>query len=239
MTFTTQHRYLSVIGAAYNNTEKWQFGLRLTDCPGTNDAIAAAAAPIFKNWWTNLANFAGTQNAGAPNTHELKEIKVATVDVDGTYPPNTVSSSFFYPAATLGPNVPPTAMLPQASVAATLLTAIPRGRGSKGRIFLPPSTWATTGADGRMTPVNAGNIANGVKNFILLLNAEPSIGSVAVMSRGKAAPLPPVLGKRPKYTYPNPGTTAIATSVRVGLVVDTQRRRRRALAELPVTVVIA
>jgi hypothetical protein len=59
------------------------------------------------------------------STHRLTEVKVARIDVAGTYPPAEVSYSHFYLPPIGGGASPPTGMLAQGTIAATLTTALP------------------------------------------------------------------------------------------------------------------
>jgi hypothetical protein len=236
--YTATHQYLSVIGEAFNLTEKWQFGLRLQDATYTNDAVAFAAQSVLKDWWTASGTFGVNTGFGSLNTHTISEIKVAKVQPDGTYPAGTISSSYFYPVPVAGVNVPDKHTMPQDSVAITLTTPVPRGLGSKGRIYLPPSTRYQIEVDGRLAITSAQSIMDSVRLLLQGLNAKLEIGTISVMSRGRGVPNPPVLGKKPTYTYPNAGVTNAVTGIKVGRVIDTQRRRRRSITELPLSVAI-
>jgi hypothetical protein len=228
MPYSQQHQLISCIGDCYGATERWQFGLRITDGGVSNQVTADAVAPYFQTWWQ-----LSTGDYFGPNlTHRLTEIKVARIDEDGTYPPTDVSAShFFVPplTSTLGPIV---GMLPQNTVVASLITALPRGLASKGRIYLPPSIRATVvDATGLMTTANAQALANSTWTLIQAINANSVVGNVAIFSRGKGVARYDAEHKRVEYDYPNPGAMNVVTGVRVGRVVDTQRRRRRQLVE--------
>lgn len=230
--FDDIHLYATVIGDSYNSTERWQFGFRMTAGALPNDppTVAAALAPVVRTWW-ELA--APNQYFGAVTTHRLVEIKVALIGKDGHYVPNTVPASYFYNPPVAGLEAVPAGQLAQNSIAATLTTATPRGLASKGRIFLPPSSRQLPLADGLLSANLAASIANSVKTLINNINGLPSVGDVAVFSRGKRVRGPNLPNGKWTWTFPNPGATHLVTGVSVGRVVDTQRRRRRKLAELP------
>lgn len=232
MPFTAVHHYISVIGDAYASAERWQFGLRVglgNAVPG-NAAIALALSDDVSNWWS----LAGGQFFGSVQTHRLVELKVATIDTDGEYLAGTYSASHFYVPPIQGGTLAPPGQVAQNSIVATLTTAIPRGLASKGRIYLPPSAHQTPAVDGLLSITIAKRIADSVKTLINGINADPTVGDVSVFSRGPAERGPDLPNGKPTYTYPNPGVTQVVTGVSVGRVVDTQRRRRRSLAELPV-----
>lgn len=234
MPYPEQHQYMTVIGDAYGGTERWQFGMRLSDGGVSNQETALAISDDVQRWWTEAAPYVGgTDSFGSVNTHRLTELKVARIGVDGTYPANEVSYSHFYLPPIVGLYAPVAGQLPQGSVCVTLTTALPRGLASKGRVFLPPSTRYAPQADGLMTAAAATQLAKCMQRFINEINANAVVGNVMIYSRGKGVAAYDAQHKRVEYTYPNPGASQPVTGVRVGRVIDTQRRRRRQLNELP------
>lgn len=232
MPFTTTHFYIAIIGTSYSTTERWQFGLRATRA-GTETSMSVIAASLttqVQTWWSQSSG----QRFGSLNTHTLSEIKVSTLDVDGLQFVNVPSGSFFFVPPVAGADVPPAGVAPQNTCAMTLTTSLPRGLASRGRCFLPPSSHLLPQSDGRLLAVDAKAMADGFKSLINGINGNPNIGDVVVMSRGRAVRGPALPNGKPTYTYPNPGVTNIVTGVQCGRVVDTQRRRRRALVEAPV-----
>jgi hypothetical protein len=164
-------------------------------------------------------------------THRLVELKVARLGVDGLYPPDEVAYSHFYLPPIAGVTAPWDGTVPQATISATLLTAKPRGLASKGRIYLPPCQRMSVDGSGLMAEANALAVANAVNLLVTTINANAEVGNVAIFSRGRReATFNPVTEKI-EYTYPNPGAVENVTGVKVGRVVDTQRRRRRQMAE--------
>lgn len=99
----------------------------------------------------------------------------------------------------------------QCTVCVSLTTNKSRGLAHGGR-FYPPVCLPGLGADGRITSANAQKIASSAATLISDLNAIGP-GDVSIMSNVGAGAREPVRG------------------VRVGRVVDTQRRRRNALPE--------
>lgn len=236
MTFPQAHQYVTVIGDSYAQTERWQFGLRLTSGGVSNQATADAIKPIVLKWWVGTAApYSVNSNFGAPTTHRLTEIKCANIETTGLYPPTLPSASSFIVPPQAGSAAPHAGMLAQGSMAMTLMTAIPRGLASKGRVYLPPSIRYQPGTDGLLAAAEAQKLADSFLNLIKEINADALVGNVAVFSRGKGHPAPSANGKKILYTYPDPGAMNLVTGIRVGRVVDTQRRRRRSLAEAPVT----
>jgi len=230
--FTAPHQYVSVIGDAYAGPERWQFGLRITDGGIDNLATAQAIAPIVRAFWegTGAWNLPAVQWQPSA-THRLTEVKVARVDVNGIYPPTEASASVFFVPAVSGTTPALVGQAPQLATCVSLQTALPRGLGSKGRIYLPPNARMNSGNSGAIATNMAQVYADAVALLVGQINAQALIGNVAVFSRGKAERGQPDAKGKYHYTYPNPGATNNVTGVRCGNVVDTQRRRRRQLVE--------
>ena len=236
MPYPNAHGYVSVIGSCYGATEHWQFGFRVDPAPVGNQAMADDLAPLIQAWWHGDSPYtAGVDKLASLNTHTLDEVKVAQVDVDGNYKTDVPSASHLFTTPVVGSQNPNAGQLPQGTVVATLTTALPRGLASKGRIFLPPSGEYIPGTDGRIASGSADHLRDSVLRLIRSINASSLVGNVTVFSRGRGVPTYNATKHRVEYTYPNPGAKNIVTGVRVGRVVDTQRRRRRSLSESPST----
>lgn len=207
--YPEEHVLITVQGDAYNATETWQFSVRariaanpLTDA----DCLAIATALAFP---TGTFLTAPELTIGA--SARLTAIKVAKINTAGHYPVGHVAGLYlFAPPSPIG-GVGAEAV-PQVTFAVTLTTAIPRGRGSHGRFYLPP-TYPVIMSDGRITAVVADGIEAAAKTWLNAINAHAQLGPVCVFS-GLGA-----------------GTSAPVTTVGVGRVVDTMRSRRRALDE--------
>lgn len=240
MAFPEAHTYVSVIGDCFGASERWQFGFRIQGSTASSTtSLANQIGPVVLSWWSGTNEFASSSNKFLPlNTHRLTEVKVAHIGTDGKYWNNTDSSSYF-PTPTAGATGPTGRVVPQATMAVTLTTAKPRGLASKGRFYPPPCAYMLPElADGRVLSANATSLANAVKEFINSLNSYSLVGNVSVYSRGKGVPAYDPAHNRIEYTYPNDGAVEHVTGVEVGRVIDTQRRRRRQLAEARVAVVI-
>lgn len=214
MPFPAAHYYVTVRGDGYNQTETWQFGLRLaaTDpaAPPTQ-AMADGIRNAFNNAWANMFACRFLRFLG---------VKLTWLTPAGLIQPGFVPifSDLAAPAAGTENPANTTHIIPQGSQVATLRTAIPRGHASHGRIFLPP-VCSQLQSDGRLTAAATLNTATQVKNFIEAVNILAGVSSTVVMSNVGA------------------GASAAVTSVQMGLVVDTHRSRRRSLGESPLQVV--
>ena len=206
MTYTQTHLYLTwhwtVSGIG---EEEGQCGLRFLLGMGAADqARVDAAAPAVQTFWASAG-------AGIENGFKLTYLRLASIGADGKYSPGTISYDHVYPAAIGGGGGTTTARYPmQTALAATLTTAVPRGRASKGRIYLPWLNFAL-GSDGRfpLTAVNARSTA--LATCIDALQVD--MGTPAVMSK---------IGT---------GTTNAITGVQHGTRPDVQRRRAKSMTE--------
>jgi hypothetical protein len=230
--FTAQHQYLTVHGNFFTGVETWQFGMRITDGGVSNLATVNALQATVQNWWQGNVPFVPGEQIQSPNTTFLTELKCARIKTDGTYTPDAAASYFYLPGVP-GRAALVTTLTPQNAMCVTLTTDLPRGLGSKGRIYLPGLGETNPEADGRMSVAHAQVVAKSIRRLILEINANALVGNVVIMSKGKGERVDNPAKHRWDYTYPNPGVTNNVTGVRCGRVSDTQRRRRRNLLEAP------
>lgn len=212
MAFPAQHYLALCMGDGYNATEQWQFGFRLaaTDpsAPPTQ-AQANAIRDAFVTAWNATFHCRFLR---------FTQIKLTWLTTAGLIVPGFVPV-FGIPAAPVagteaGGNL--SHIIPQGAHALTLRTAIVRGHASHGRVYLPP-VCSTLQTDGRITQAQCDLMASNYGGFLTSINTIAGISSAVVMSRVGA------------------GASAAVTSVQMGRVVDTQRRRRRSLAETPLS----
>lgn len=169
-----------------------------------NATLLEDVADVVGAWWTNATVALG---ASCISAARLTSIKLNRIDASGHYQdPETFEH--IYPSP-LNSGISSNEA-PQLAVVATLRTAIPRGRGSKGRMYLPPTLCVTAlGTDGRSTVAQALAQAQGVSALFESLNSVYSAqGAVGVASDAGA------------------GAFQVCTEVSVGRVPDTIRSRR-------------
>lgn len=189
-------------GLTVGDLETWSFGcrFRLSTLPGSTEAET-----LF-----DLAAGMLTSTAVAmQNSHRLLWCKIALQDVEGRYPDGIDAVEYIsetpVQGATAGGHPP------QCSIACSTTTAVSRGRASRGRFYLPTSSWDTA-ADGMLATQVPTNMATRLAQFLDAVTDEMA-APAAVFSK---------IGS---------GTTRNIVGVRVGRVVDTQRRRRNQLPE--------
>lgn len=211
MTFAEPHQLVTVFGTAFGGLETWSFGVRFGGSGSTvTQAIADSLVAPTVTLWNDGTIF-------MPASHALEGVKLAPIGIDGKYPPGEIAYigdvvADFGPTNT---NIHPAQC---ASVVTFLSSNTPRGRASRGRIYLPPLAGAVSTSTGQ----NGGgaNLATAVRTWIVALNALTGLGNASIMSE---------LGS---------GLSTPITHVRADNLHDTQRRRRRQLTSATTTVAV-
>jgi hypothetical protein len=204
--FPRAHQRITWFGDAWQQQEEWSTGLRVD---GTVPPTLAQLQALDDAFSTHIMS-SGFMSISTPVRYV--GLKVAPQDVNGLYGDGQ-AKEFLRPSVQTGV---PGIGLPQATVVATLTTDTPRGLANEGRMYLP-STSNLPASDGRLSGQTVVGIRDAVIAFINAVDAV-GIGSVSVFSKGT-----PML--------PN-GVARDVTGVRIGRVVDTQRRRRNSIPEL-------
>lgn len=211
MTFADEHQLVTVFGTAFGGLETWSFGVRFGGSGSTvTQALADALVAPTVTLWNDPTLF-------MPNSHSLTGVKVAPIGIDGKYPPGQIAY-----IGTIAPDTGPTSTNLHPAQVATVVTFLstptPRGRASRGRIYLPPAASTvnpTTGQNGM-----AASLAAAVRTWLNALNGLAVLGNASIMSE---------LGT---------GLSTPITHVRADSLYDTQRRRRRQLTSPTTTVAL-
>lgn len=209
-TFTQPHIKVTVIGDAWDGGETWQFGVNCSFGAGgepTNAGLQTLADALAVPTQTFIQS---SETLVSSNAH-LTSVKCALIDVTGHYPAASAPGIHAYVPPIAGSG--PANAIPQATIAVTLLTDIPRGRASSGRFYLPPTSPGIQ-SDGRITVAVRDALAGRAKDWLNAVRGNILVGEILVMSG---------LGT---------GTTGVVDRIGVGRVVDTMRSRRRSLPEL-------
>lgn len=216
MAFPSPHLRVTWFGDAWNSVEEWSTGLRIDGETMPDATQMTALDTAFNALYVNtaLGTSGGTRYLG---------LKVAPQTEDGLYGDGVNSLEKIRVTPTAGPGL---VGVPQNTIAATLTTALSRGLANEGRMYLP-CTNHKAAVDGRITIVQAEAIRAAMITFLDAVN-DVGIGRITVYSRGR----------KEGGTY-GPGAAHAVTGVRIGRVIDTQRRRRNHLAEEYVTGVIS
>lgn len=203
---------VTISGTCFAGSEIWSTGFFL----GHEDADAGvpvqADADFIRARWET---FVETGNSNISSRYQSEEVKITHYAADGTAHPDNTIFSVFSPTVNGAGLIHP---FPQLSLVCSLVSDV-HGLGSKGRMFLPgvgvpPDTTA------RISATDVGTIATNLETFFEGINTDLGIrGDVINASFGRTTPTPAT------------GVNAKVTQIRVGNVIDTQRRRRNALGE--------
>lgn len=208
MPYSQGHRLLTISGALFGGVERWSIGLRFANANNatqpTQAEVDATEAPI-RTWFTSTSTFIASN-------HSVDEIKLASINVDGLYFPGQ-DSVVRTPTTAINGGGTGGSTWPQNSFVVSLTTALPRGRGHIGRIYLPPLRATLIPVAGLMDPTNVDSILGTTRTMLNALNLLSGTGTLGVFSK---------VGT---------GHFQAVTGLRGGLVMDTQRRRRRSIAE--------
>lgn len=201
-----------VLNSAADVPEIWQCGVRVTDVVGggplANHTAYLAGIHASLGAW-----FSGVDPVGFCPMTSLNWIKANPINAAGKYAsdttylydyPDPVAGGISGPALPIKPDI--------LSVVLSWSTAKARGKSHAGRIYLP-NYLVHTVVDGSMR-ITAGDVTGWVTKGVALLG-------VLANSAVKAVPI----------IASSAGPTAQITGVRVGNVLDVQRRRKDALRE--------
>lgn len=195
------HR-LEMFGSLYT-TDEFSMGISL-DCMEPSGPQLEALETVVTEWFQSPEM--DIISAAALRGFKINQIDPAT----GRYvdPNNPVTIDFDAPAPGSGTQAVPA----QLSVAVSLTTAQKRGRGSRGRFYLPPQDLSVA-ASGHLSGSWCTTVAERVATF--LGDVEDALDPCQVVIWSRAA-----------------HTLTQVTHVSVGDVIDTQRRRRNQIPEV-------
>lgn len=223
MVYAFRVQRVTLSGTMFGGAEEWSTGFFLGQ-EGSDVADASQlTADAIRNAWITFFTNAGT---AISNAYAFTQCKVAAIGADGHTELDQVYYS--YPtSATVGASAG-SIQAPQVALVATLLSGTPRGKGSKGRMYLPGCTLAPASATGKLPSVSIGNIATNLKTFFDTLDGSFDVPQQLILA-ARGTGLIPGLNARNDFVE----------TIRVGDVYDTQRRRRNQLVETYTSRVLA
>lgn len=198
-------------GTMLTGAEIWSTSWSMADPDLSNDAEQPSAlnviamADAVRDWFVS-------PGARISNSALLDRVKINLVGTNGRYVSQTDTFEREFEPAVAG-NKASGLWPPQCSVAVSLRSNKRRGPGAFGR-FYPPLTVGDVQADGRIPAGQAGDMAQAAASLLRDLNLSAGLTLQVVNASSVGA-----------------GTFQKVTSVRVGRVVDTIRRRNNALVE--------
>lgn len=221
MAFPGMFHRIVAIGTLYG-AETFNFTLNVVptenplDVEEVTDTLATDVKNKISTW------FSATALPASPSIitrAQLTEVKVNRIDALGRYADNDVHT---IPVTPVAAGQASGNLASQLALAVTLRTARERGRGSRGRFYMPPiGPFASLGTDGRLTTAQAQQQANSAKALLESINLTywaRDGGLRTGMMVGVASDI-------------GSGIFEAATRVEVGRVPDTIRSRRSSLSE--------
>lgn len=206
---------VTISGTSWGGAEIWSTGFFMgtvgADAPDPTQAWADAVRAGWETFFTAAVPGAFS-NAYTTTAVKLSKLDALTGDVQldktvyaNIQTPITGATGVYNP--------------PQVALVATLLSDTPRGLAAKGRMYLPAPA-ANVDNTGKISTVVRDAIRTNLATFFTNLNGNANVpADVILASFGRT---PPAVGG---------GVSRLVTSVRVGNVLDTQRRRRNQLVE--------
>jgi hypothetical protein len=215
---------VNITGDCYNGNEEWSTGFFMGSVEegAGNFGVNPAWVESVKAAWET---FFESAEAGVTLRYRTLQVKASIILATGkTDLGNIVSSNYAVPpvGASNFQYYPP-----QVTLVAQLAAANPRGLAGKGRMYLPGIAHGID-ANGHVPTAACQSTANALRTFFdTIESAAGSPGYVMNASKGRVGvPFAPPVNQR-------------VTSVRVGSVYDTQRRRRNGLTEQYASAVLA
>jgi hypothetical protein len=214
----------TMIGTTFNGLEEWSTGFWI------GEAGAAVAAPgqaevdaIAGFWATYFNNAAALIRAGVKCTR----VKLSFYESGAENATEGATVFHDYPVAIAGGQGGSQALPPQISVVASLHASPSLGLAGKGRMFLP-GVECPIESDGSMSSANRTNMIAPLKTFFDAVNGSAAVdGRLVNTSKGRiGVPFAPPVARA-------------VTTIRLGSIYDTQRRRRNQLTEQYTAAVLA
>ncbi len=212
---------VTISGTAATGAEEWSTGFFVgAESAGASNPTQQFADAIKSAWQT----FFTSATTGVSNTVTSNQVKLSQLGTDGkTIPEDTIFSTWATP---INGTLTTTLFPPQITLAATLASSLPRGLGAKGRMYLPGICHPLI-SGGIISTTNQTNIGTNLATFFNAVNTAAPVGSrVILASEGHKKTNTGALNKN-------------VTSVKVGNVYDTQRRRRNGIRETYTTANLA
>lgn len=212
-------------GGTMGNVEQWSCSLRMTSTlyqATTSSDRAAFCANALEQVYTKVrAYWSGKTNAST--LAWMTWCKFNPIGADGKYENDATNVQYMTPTQYAKPSGAPAPF--QIAIVATLDSGITRGLAKSGRIYIPCSN-VSPGESGQVDNVTASQHASQVAELIRQLNnwTGPDFGllpAVSVVSKGRVK----------NGAIVSEGIARPVTQVRVGRVLDTQRRRRAKIPE--------
>lgn len=206
--FSKGHYYVQ-FGGKLPGAEQWSCGFRMCKFTGTHETDIAPT--LLPGIVAAIDNFHINPESWIAPAAKLSFVKCNSIDVDGTYTHDTTYETVLADRAGAGSGVAPPN---QIAWVASLVTGYSRGPAHRGRMYLPLPTATNTPGLGTVDVSFATQLKGTLNLMRTAVNLVHPEYKMAVMSRKDGSP-----------------ADRLVTGFEVGVVLDTQRRRRRSLAE--------
>lgn len=215
MVYAHRVNRVTISGTMFNGAEEWSTGFFLgQEGADAADGSDAGAAAILAAWET----FFEHTNSKISSSYRVTQAKIAAIDTNGHTEPDHVY--YAYPGSTITGSSAINTLPPQCSLVVTLLSDRPRGKASKGRMYLPGIATLPDAATGKLLSATVGAIADNLKTFFDALVGHVDIPDQLILAAKGTGPVPALTAQND-----------FVETIRVGDVIDTQRRRRNGLVE--------
>lgn len=208
---------VTISGTMFGGAEEWSTGFFLGFDSSDSTAPTQQGADDILAAWTTFFSASGSLIS---NRYATTQVKLSSLNTAG----DTLAdeTKYAYPATALVGATTSTTLPPQCSLVVTLKSTIAHGRGSKGRMYLPGIS-VIIGTDGKVASTSVGTIATNLQSFFNLMGNDADLPGRLIL----ASKAPNILGVG--------AFNQNVTSIAVGDVIDTQRRRRNGLSEVYTT----
>lgn len=212
---------VTLSGTMFGGAEEWSTGFWMGEESQDAQTPTQSYVDDILALWTTFFEAAGSH---INTQYVTTQAKVAHINTNGTT--DSANVVYAFPSATVDGGVGTGTMAPQCSLVVTLLSDRPRGLASKGRMYLPGITAIVT-SNGKISTTNRDTIATNMQTFFNGIRASANIPDDPILA-AKGTGLFPELTAQNDYIE----------SLKVGDVIDTQRRRRNGLAESYITKIL-
>jgi len=213
---------ITLSGTMWGGAEEWSTGFFLGQEGADASELSQAGLDQIRDAW---AVYFQHGLSWTSNQYRFLQAKSALIDATG----HTILDSVKY--SYVGGNVVGGATSghfpSQCSLVVTLMSDRPRGKASKGRMYLPGIAGGVNGG-GKLDSDRVGSIATNLKTFFDSFASDADVPDQLILAAKGTGPVPALTAQND-----------FVETIKVGDVVDTQRRRRNGLVESYTTKVLA
>jgi hypothetical protein len=205
---------ITLSGTMFGGAEEWSTGFFLGQEGSDAQQLTQAGLDQIRDAW---ATFFSGGLSWISNQYRFTQVKSALIDASGhTILPSVMYS---YPGGNVVGGGTSQWLPPQCSLVVTLMSDRPRGIASKGRMYLPGYAGGIT-SNGKADSAVINAIANNLKTFFDSFASDADVPDQLILA-----------GKAKSALLAGTAQNDYVEKIKVGDVIDTQRRRRNGLRE--------